>query len=69
MTAQFQYFDTELTYNDRILVVTINRPPVNAFIKESYEELCPIMDLEKRTLPFVLSSCVQKGDCFLLALI
>lgn len=38
-----KYFKLELTYENKILIVTLNRPPVNAFIKESYMELSDIM--------------------------
>lgn len=38
-----QYFKLELTYDDKVLIVTLNRPPVNAFIKESYMELSSII--------------------------
>lgn len=38
------YFEVSKTYDNRILEVIINRPPVNAFIKESYEELSSIIN-------------------------
>ena len=41
--AGFQFIKAEKKYDDRILVVTLSRPPVNAFIKESYEELSSII--------------------------
>lgn len=39
-----QYFKVEHAYDNRILVVTLNRPPVNALIKESYQELSSIVN-------------------------
>ena len=39
----YKYYDLEVIYHGKILVVTLNRPPVNAFIKESYEELSAII--------------------------
>lgn len=41
---QYKYYDLELVYENKILIVTLNRPPVNAFIKESYEELSSIVN-------------------------
>lgn len=40
----YQYYKLELVSEQRILVVTLNRPPVNAFIKESYLELIDIIN-------------------------
>lgn len=45
MIEQYKHYKVEQTYNNKILVITLNRPPVNAFIKESYEELSDIMNL------------------------
>lgn len=39
-----QHFEVKHTYDNRILEVTMNRPPVNAFIKESYLELSSIIN-------------------------
>ncbi|WP_153731790.1 enoyl-CoA hydratase-related protein [Sporosarcina obsidiansis] len=41
---KLKYFKVEKIYNNKILVVTMNRAPVNAFIKESYLELSAIMN-------------------------
>lgn len=40
---QYKYYDLDQVYNNKVLIVTLNRPPVNAFIKESYEELSSIV--------------------------
>lgn len=44
----YKYFNLELLYFNKILVVTLNRPPVNAFIKESYDELSSIVDYVRK---------------------
>lgn len=49
MSGQYQTFEVELTDDQRVLVVSINRPPVNAFVKESYEELCSIMEMVRKS--------------------
>jgi enoyl-CoA hydratase len=40
----YQFFQSELVHNEDVLVITMNRPPVNAFVKESYEELSSILN-------------------------
>lgn len=41
---ELKYFKVEKVYDGKILVVTMNRAPVNAFIKESYLELSTIIN-------------------------
>lgn len=41
---EFDYYNLELTHDNKILIVTFSRPPVNAFIKECYEELSEIVN-------------------------
>lgn len=39
-----KYFKLEMVYDNRILIITLDRPPVNAFIAESYIEMERIMN-------------------------
>ncbi|WP_067726521.1 enoyl-CoA hydratase-related protein [Oceanobacillus damuensis] len=41
---ELKYFKVSFENDNKILIVTINRPPINAFIKESYIELMSIIN-------------------------
>jgi enoyl-CoA hydratase len=57
---QYNFFKVELVSDNRVLVVTINRPPVNAFIKESYEELRSIISFANQNTE--ISTLLLKAD-------
>ena len=42
--GELKYFQVEKVYDNKVLVVTMNRAPVNAFVKESYIEISAIMN-------------------------
>lgn len=59
-----QYFEVTHTYDNRILVVTLNRPPVNALIKEIYQELSSIINYANENLEICAVILQSKGRLF-----
>ena len=44
LLQDIKYFKLDMVYDNRILIITIDRPPVNAFVAENYIEMERIMD-------------------------
>lgn len=42
---QFKSFKVEYASSDRILIMTLNRPPLNTFVIETYEEISKIVSI------------------------
>lgn len=60
MNNNFDFYHLELIEENKILIVTFSRPPVNAFVKEAYEELSKIVDYVNTSNEIV--SVVLKSD-------
>lgn len=61
---KFKYFKIEQIYDNKILIVTLNRPPVNAFIKESYQELTSIIQYANNNLEICTLILRAEGNIF-----
>ncbi len=57
---QYNFYKLELVSDNRVLVVTLNRPPVNAFVKECYEELRSIVSYANQNME--IATLLLKAD-------
>lgn len=60
----YEFFELELVHDNKILVVTLNRPPVNAFVKESYIELSSIVSYVNYEIDISVMVLRSEGKMF-----